>query len=381
MASKVAKGKRKAKQQPNSEDAYENEISIPESEVVKKRSRKRQPKNDGEVGPVNTGTKVKPETSLNETGPAELVKKRLRKALNKKESERLFKSLNDVDISILSGVIQQKISEQCLSERFEKFVDVLYKNERLFQDILLHHRLRFPQLYMECKKGGDAFLRFQLQWHQHCSAFLLSRSYPLTSINLDESVQHTVAALRMQWLDFCDINGLPVPDSNVVMMTISSAIYELLLEQTESFKNSLTTDHDITQISIATDGDDVYFRFGGAALCDMLHLRYQQIKNCTDMQRDKLSQEITVLQAMNMKDKTNLPQYLQYRDRGFMYFPDFSFIPFLRTIDETVKEIINMNSLEKDGSDLIKVRYTVCFCNCYVFFFRQHMIRLRNKVN
>ena len=114
------------------------------------------------------------------------------------------------------------------------------------------------------------------------------------------------------------------------------AIYELLLKQTESFKNSLTTRLPLP--SNAIDGDDMYFRFGGAALCDMLHLRYQQIKTCTDMQRDKLSQEITILQAMNLKDKSVLPQYLQYCDRGFMYFPDISFIPFLQAVDEIVKK-------------------------------------------
>ena len=95
----------------------------------------------------------------------------------------MFEYLNNIDISVLSSVVQQKLSEQCLLESFESFVDVLYKNEWLFQDILLHHFLRFSQLYN-----------------------------------------------RIQWLDFCDNNSVPVSESNVVMMTISSAIYELLLE-------------------------------------------------------------------------------------------------------------------------------------------------------
>lgn len=273
--------------------------------VKRLRARKRQPKNESEIRSANTRRKAKPEASLNESPVSEPVKKRACKALNKKERESLFEYLNNVDISVLSGVVQQKLSEQCLSKSFESFVDVLYKNERLFQNILLHHRLRFSQLCMECKKGVDSFLRFQLQWHQHCSAFLLSRSYPLTAINLDESAQHSVAAVRIQWLDFCDNNGVPVPESNVVMMTISS---ELLLELAESFKNSLTTNSThFKPPSSASDGDDVYFCFGDAALCNMLHLRYQQIKSCTDMHRDKLSQEITILQAMNMKDKSNIP--------------------------------------------------------------------------
>ena len=75
------------------------------------------------------------------------------------------------------------------------------------QDILLHHRIHFSQLYMESKKGVDPFLRFQLKWHEHCSVFLLASSYPLTTINLDESSQRSVAVLRMHWLDFCDVMG------------------------------------------------------------------------------------------------------------------------------------------------------------------------------
>ena len=37
-----------------------------------------------------------------------------------------------------------------------------------------------------------------------------------------------------------------------------------------------------------------------------------------------------------------------------MYFPDVSFIPFLRSIDEVVKGIMNKSRFEQDGSDIIK---------------------------
>ena len=45
----------------------------------------------------------------------------------------------------------------------------------------------------------------------------------------------------MQWLDFYDRNGIPVPENNPVMITISLAVYELLLEHAESFQNSLSS--------------------------------------------------------------------------------------------------------------------------------------------
>ena len=138
---------------------------------------------------------------------------------------------------------------------------------------------------------------------------------------------------------------------------MSSAVYELLLERAEDFQKSLKpTGSASGRPADSVDGDDVYFRFCGAALCDMLHQRYKQIKCCQDAQRDIVSQEITILQAINMKDKTKLPQYLRYRDRGFMYFPDVAFIPFLRSVDETVKEMIDVNTLLNDDG-IIKVNF------------------------
>ena len=72
-------------------------------------------------------------------------------------------------------------------------------------------------------------------------------------------------------------------------------------------------------------------------------------------QRDCLSQEIVILQAINTKDKSTIPEYLKYRDQGFMYFPHASFIPFLRAVDDCVKGVVNSDGLEENGSELIKV--------------------------
>ena len=95
------------------------------------------------------------------------------------------------------------------------------------------------------------------------------------------------------------------------MIPISSAVYELLLERTEEFQRNLSPAASATGRPVnSVDGDDVYFCFGGAALCDMLHQHYKQIRSCHDTQKDTISQEITILQAINMKDKTKLPQYL-----------------------------------------------------------------------
>ena len=300
-------------------------------------------------------------------------KKRSRKVLSKKERESLVKCVSNVDTVVLTAVINSKLCEQSyFSENLTKLADTLFAdNLKLVEDIITNHQAHFGELYLKCKKGVDPYLRFQLQWQQYCSAFLLSRSYPLSSINLEKYAERSVAAVRMQWLDFCDRNGIPVPESNPVMITISSAVYELLLEHAESFQNSLSSNGECTSTvtqcpPVITDGEDVHLQFGGAAICEMLHLHYKQIQGCADMQRDKLSQEITILQAMVMKDKSNLPHYLKYRDRGFMYFPDVSFVPFLQSIHDTVRGVVSISSLEEDTIEVSDVSVLeVVHCNTH----------------
>ena len=78
----------------------------------------------------------------------------------------------------------------------------------------------------------------------------------------------------------------------------------------------------------------------------MLHLHYEKIKNCSETRRNILSQEITILQAIKMKDKSKLPKYLMYHDDGYMYFPDVPFIPFLQSIDDLVKSVLNVETIQ-----------------------------------
>ena len=103
------------------------------------------------------------------------------------------------------------------------------------------------------------------------------------------------------------------------------------------------------------DTDDIYYCFGGAAICGMLHFRYKQLKSCSDDKRDRLSQEVSLLQTINCKDKTSIPGYLCYCDRGFMYFPDKVFLPLLQEFDSVVKLVVNFNGLKQEGDNLIKV--------------------------
>jgi len=60
-----------------------------------------------------------------------------------------------------------------------------------------------------------------------------------------------------------------------------------------------------------------------------------------------MSIEISLLQAINTKGKSDIPDYLQYQDHGFKYFPHKGFIPFLGKVDQNVKKITNPSSLNE----------------------------------
>ena len=278
--------------------------------------------------------------------------KRTRKTLNKNERDSLLRYLNSTDDLTLVGAVDLRLKEaEFLSSKLQTFADVLCKS-KLLQEIAAHHRQRFTELYMECKKNSDSFVQLQFCWHKYCSAFLLPRAY---SINLNDATETSLVSLRNRWLDLCEANDVTV-EGNPVMISASSAIYALLLERARKYQTSLIPEPESSNTFVEIeDDDDVYFRFGGATLCEMLQLHYKQIKDCNDTQRDRLSQEITILQAIKTNDKSEIPGYLKYRDQGYMYFPDASFIPLIRQIDHLVKEIVNKKKMGEDGGEIIKV--------------------------
>ena len=130
-----------------------------------------------------------------------------------------------------------------------------------------------------------------------------------------------------------------------------------------TINSSLATPLDTTAREY-TDGDDIYYRFGEAAICDMLKLHYKQIRSCSDEEGDHLSQEIVILQAIKTDDKSAIPDYLKYWDQGYMYFPHISFISFLRTVDNAVKGVVNSKGLEENGSEWIKACYNDIRSHC-----------------
>ena len=108
--------------------------------------------------------------------------------------------------------------------------------------------------------------------------------------------------------------------------------------------------------AVHEDTDNVYYRFGGGAIADMLKTRYNKMKT-SSKDKDQVSLEITVLQKLSVhmeNDKIDIPAYLKYRDEGYMYFPCQELLPFLKAVDVKTKEHTNVSQFSEQGTEFVK---------------------------
>ena len=87
----------------------------------------------------------------------------------------------------------------------------------------------------------------------------------------------------------------------------------------------------------------------------MLHAQYKKQDTCKLEQKGSFNREIKILQCIKCSDKSHIPYELQYRDRGYMYFPSEGFLEFLKEVDACVLENANEKALQQYGSKLIEV--------------------------
>ena len=203
----------------------------------------------------------------------------------------------------------------------------------------------FINIYKSCQKGKDKYCRFQIDWHKQCSMLLTDRVNPVCEKEL--------SLIHQRWLGFCEGSGDSKEVRDPVMIAIYSAVFEYLMQKvTDHRKKHQPEDDGATQALVLEEG--VYYRFGGAALASMLKLRYSQLKSVNESRIDSLKLEITVLKAIQCSDKSQIPEYLKYRDMGHTYFPASRFIPFIKKVDQCVLEYPNCSSYKKHGSRLVE---------------------------
>ena len=236
------------------------------------------------------------------------------------------------------------------------YQSLINENAILFHLVLRYHREVFIELYEQFSKGKEKYLKLQIAWHKSCSLFLLPKDIHTSTVL--PGFNEEDADIRKMWQDFCDFHSTtPATTCNNIMIHISSIVYHVMLEHVHTFTSPQPQSHHFDTASCSTDDDDVYYRFGGAALCSMLKTRYKHIRKCAEEKIATISQEITILQSMATKDKLFLPSYLKYRDNGFMYTPCVAFVQFFREVDMCVQEVVNSDGFEKHQDDLVKVAH------------------------
>ena len=181
--------------------------------------------------------------------------------------------------------------------------------------IVAHLRDAFATMYEKYSTGRDKYLQFQMEWHKYCSAFLLSNT-DLSSVGIDPSVHVELAKIQERWIGYCQGKSAELNVRNAVMISVCSAVYDHLLNYTNSIIKAITEENfatsQIGNSSITVDDTSVYYRFCGAALAEMLHARYRKRESCKPCQKESIAREIKILQAIRCKDKAHVPPELQY---------------------------------------------------------------------
>lgn len=207
----------------------------------------------------------------------------------------------------------------------------------------------FCRVYESCGGGKDKYTRFVLQWHQHCSSFLMDSAED-QGLSPDEDNPQRI------WNRLS--SGVDASIKNPVMISFCAAVFDNLLIRIRTLLSGTDREsvYKLTgNIQLERESDDVHLRFCGAALATMYKERYKKMKSKAIKNKDDVSKELTVLDWIRMTDKNVLPESLKYKDEGGMYFPHPSFVPFIRAVDECVREHANETSFKRYGSKLVQV--------------------------
>jgi len=283
-------------------------------------------------------------------------KARRRKVATKKEQQRLVTEIRALSLTEISSCCLDKTRFKLTEHANQAVVEFALEfepNEVFF--VVKSLQNLFAKLYESCSKKKDKFITFKFQWHQNCSILLVKDATDLAQMKLDpaDKITTTMLTARQQWVSFYQAKMVTADVAKTFMLVFLGEVFTKLLRVSQSV---LAVSSD-TAASNSTTGSadpvDVYYRFGGATLASMLHNRYKVMKLEHTKEKEKISQEIHILQALNTKDKHKIPKYLQYRDRGYMYFPCEELLPFLQGVDVAVKTHCNEVGFRKYGKSLV----------------------------
>ena len=248
-----------------------------------------------------------------------------RKVLNKKERENLITGLRTISGVQLVNVVVEKLSHethmQHFPEREQMLASLLDSSYEDLVTICAALSDIFVCTYIKCNKGREKYAQFQVEWHRSCSSFVMSVD--------DEHTNFDELPANKLWLALTRSNPREV--RNPVMIAITSAIYGYMLQEMRLLANGNNI-NSTKNSTLQSEPEEVYLRFGGGALADMFKQRYKDMKSKKSSKiKEKVSQEIQVLEWIRRVDKSTLPASLAYRDQGVCTFLTMTLYPSLET--------------------------------------------------
>ena len=296
-----------------------------------------------------SGSKRKNDSQPRSTGKAtEKQQKR-----NKKQSA----SLNNDEIEELTswifstqeaGQVEAEIRPQVagsprikvFSER-ERFVKHMLCEEQKpnFQLLVAGFCRTFSTLASDCSKLPDKQNRkatFSAAWMKLLSNFRSGKS----------SQERLIAERFLVGQQF------NIEVVHAVISLVHELVYTCVHSHIQGRKMSNTT-LDTRTSRLCTESDETLYRYCGAALHRMTKLRretLQQKKGRGKVSRERkviMELELNLLQDLTMEDKSSLSLSLQNLDEGNLVFPRNELLPFLRHVDDNIREFTCDSNLKK----------------------------------
>ena len=139
---------------------------------------------------------------------------------------------------------------------------------------------------------------------------------------------------------------------HAVISLVHELVYTCVHSHIQGRKLSDTT-LDTRTSRLCTESDETLYRYCGAALHRMIKLRSETLqhkKGRGRVSRERkgiMELELDLLQDLTMEDKSSLSPGLQNSDEGNLVFPRTELIPFLRHVDENVREFTCDSNLKR----------------------------------
>ena len=238
--------------------------------------------------------------SASATSASAPVAKRSKRVLRKKEKKDILAHLESISedevFDSIQGKVIGKLHMHVYKDRLELFQELCSAHVSRLKSLCHHLTELFVAMYTECDKGKDKYARFQVKWHESSAQFLLE---PTTT-----SSTPIASGCHILWDHVCTSASLE--NKNAVMIAIMSSVYDHLLRVVLQYARTLNSVGESQSSTCTTEmnpePDETYYRFGGGALADMLHLRYKRMKSKTCTNKGKVSREIQVMKWMQMED-------------------------------------------------------------------------------